>query len=232
VGGEPLVEDDHYSLLEKLLELGRTDVELDYNSNLSILHHKEWAVLALWRRFKTVYVSASIDGVGPQLELLRAGAHWSTIKENLESIRRHLPHVDLTFFPTVSVMNCFHIADAIPEWIGSGLLSAPHELTLNILTGPRHLSMNLLNQGERAKLRSRYRQVVERLRRAGHPHQLVDHIESQLSGALARMTDDSGIAERRSFTQFTQTLDTARGESFQRLFPELDSFFLDQPPSE
>ena len=47
-GGEPLVDDYHYYLLEALIEQGRTDVKLSYNTNLSKLKFKNYNVLELW----------------------------------------------------------------------------------------------------------------------------------------------------------------------------------------
>ena len=40
-GGEPLITEEHYILLEEMIRLGKTDIQLSYNSNASNLKFKQ-----------------------------------------------------------------------------------------------------------------------------------------------------------------------------------------------
>jgi len=110
-GGEPLVMEEHYRVLDLLLERGRTDVRLSYNSNLSSVDYRGRSVLDLWRRFPHVRVDASLDASGPRAEILRAGTRWPDILDNLRRIRAHCPHVELACSTTVSAMNALALPD-------------------------------------------------------------------------------------------------------------------------
>ena len=60
-GGEPLIMDEHYYILQKLIDAGRTDVRIRYNTNLLKLHFKHYDLVEMWSKFNFVQVNASID---------------------------------------------------------------------------------------------------------------------------------------------------------------------------
>ena len=53
-GGEPLIMDEHYYILEKLIAKGRRDVRLRYSTNLMKIKYKQWDNIELWRHFDSV----------------------------------------------------------------------------------------------------------------------------------------------------------------------------------
>jgi radical SAM protein with 4Fe4S-binding SPASM domain len=55
-GGEPLLQQGHYELLQTLIEMNRTDITLVYNSNLTTLKLGSNHVFHLWEKFKTVTI--------------------------------------------------------------------------------------------------------------------------------------------------------------------------------
>ena len=72
-GGEPLIMEQHYKVLQTLLEYDRSDVVLAYNTNLSLTKYKNYDLISLWRQFKHVHVSISIDDIGARGEYFRKG---------------------------------------------------------------------------------------------------------------------------------------------------------------
>ena len=73
-GGEPLITDEHYLVLEKLLAQKNYDVELRYYTNLSNLKYKDKNVLDLWKQFKKpIQLYASIDHFGQRANYIRHG---------------------------------------------------------------------------------------------------------------------------------------------------------------
>ena len=86
-GGEPLITEEHYIMLEEMIRLGRTDVVLRYNTNASNIKYKDRDILDLWKNFKRIELSCSIDHYGERAEWLRHGADWGKIESNLLKFR-------------------------------------------------------------------------------------------------------------------------------------------------
>ena len=68
-GGEPLIMDEHYRILEELERRGMFDVRLVYNTNFTQVRLKDRYVFDFWKKFKNVSVGASLDAMGdPEIE--------------------------------------------------------------------------------------------------------------------------------------------------------------------
>src|SRR5210317_357263 len=94
-GGEPLLTDKHYDILEYLIKNNRTEVKLRYNTNMSVLRYKDKNVLDLWKQFSNVYIGASLDSWSNRAEYIRHGTNWNNIEINLRKIRKEAPHIHL-----------------------------------------------------------------------------------------------------------------------------------------
>lgn len=220
-GGEPLLQDEHYLLLEKLVKLAKTDVLLQYNTNLTTLEYKEWSVLKLWASFPRLSIIASIDGVKEQVELLRKGVKWDLIVKNLSMIKKSLPHVNLCIAPTVGVTNVFHITEAIQTFIDLQIVSLPDHIEINILNDPKYLSVHILNLTERLSLKKHFADFLFKLEPDISPL-LFQKISSLLNNILAHLdTEPMNDKERLKFKKFTHRLDIIRKEKTVLLFPEL-----------
>lgn len=218
-GGEPLLEKHHYQLLEKLIKLGKKDISLHYNTNFSRLEYQEWSAIQLWKKFKNVRVGASLDGVGRQAELLRKGQDWDETKSNFERLKKEAPHVDFYIHCTVSVMNIFHLTEAISEWVRLKILERPEQLQINIVRDPLHIHPDLLNESERARLAEHYEQFLDEIR-GTISAPLFKSINASLRLILNKFSKKVLIEERKVFRSFTFKLDKTRGERFVALFPE------------
>jgi sulfatase maturation enzyme AslB (radical SAM superfamily) len=92
VGGEPLMWERHWTILEQLVYDGQAkDVTLRYNTNLSRVSYKGIELFDLLPKFKHVNLCASIDGVGKVGEYIRTGLKW---EEWLENFKRGLPLIN------------------------------------------------------------------------------------------------------------------------------------------
>jgi len=81
-GGEPLISDSHFKLLDFLISNKLTDLSLSYSTNLSNLDYKNIDLLELWSKFSNVSLEASIDGWGQHAEYSRTGLSIDTFKDN------------------------------------------------------------------------------------------------------------------------------------------------------
>jgi radical SAM protein with 4Fe4S-binding SPASM domain len=87
-GGETLIMDEHYELLDILLKNNKTDIHLSYNTNMSIMKYKSYHILDYWRKWNPdkLTVIASIDEIGERAEHIRKGTVWKVVEKNLKTI--------------------------------------------------------------------------------------------------------------------------------------------------
>lgn len=225
-GGEPLLQDEHYELLEKLIQKNRTDIFLEYNTNLSTLEYKKWKALELWGVFSNVSIGASIDGIKEQGEILRKGMKWDNIIKNFNSIKNEIPQALLKVTPTLGVANSFHITEAIEAFIDLQMVINPEDIALNILNDPKYLSVHILNTEERAALKLHYSDFLSKLKLKTSPD-LFKRISHLLNTVLMHL-DSELVNEpaRLNFKKFTLRLDKLREERLVFLFPELIGLIL------
>lgn len=110
-GGEPLLYPEHLKMLDRLIELGRTDVKIKYNTNLTSLRYKGRDIVDIWKQFEYVSVGASIDGMGAPIEYIRTGLKWDQFESNFNEIRERAPLVHLFPSPTIGVLNLEHFPE-------------------------------------------------------------------------------------------------------------------------
>jgi len=141
-GGEPLIMKEHYFLLEKLIEHGKTDIRIQYNTNFSELRYKDKHVFDYWKYFKNVSVGASLDASGERAELMRKGTNWAQTLENRRRMIQEVPHVDFYISATVSAMNVLHVLDFHKEWTDLGLIKAK-DFNINLCQSPNWYRANI-----------------------------------------------------------------------------------------
>lgn len=77
VGGEPLIWDFHWEIMQYLVESGHSKkVKVRYNTNLSLINYKNKNLYELLPHFKDVMICASIDGTGSIGEYIRSGLNY------------------------------------------------------------------------------------------------------------------------------------------------------------
>jgi radical SAM protein with 4Fe4S-binding SPASM domain len=144
-GGEPLIMKEHYFLLEKLIEHGKTDIRIQYNTNFSELRYKDKHVFDYWKHFKNVSVGASLDASGARAELMRKGTNWKQVVENRKRMIKEVPHVDFYVSATVSAMNVLHVLDFHKEWVELDLIKAK-DFNVNLCQSPAWYRPNIFPQ--------------------------------------------------------------------------------------
>ena len=117
-GGEPFMIQEHFDLLERLVEAGvARNIEIHYNTNAT-----QWpgeAAAQIWSYFKHVEIAFSIDDVGRRFEYQRSGAQWSEVLTNIElfkQLRSRQPNISLQVCSTVNIFNVYYIEE-LAQWI-------------------------------------------------------------------------------------------------------------------
>ena len=108
-GGEPLIMDEHYMLLEKCIEDGLAkDIELRYNSN-----GIEWQdnLFDLWKEFRNVIFHFSVDDISIRNHFIRYPSDWQTITNSIHK----MDNLTLTTATTIMALNIFYVPEFI-KW--------------------------------------------------------------------------------------------------------------------
>lgn len=85
VGGEPLMWEVHWEIMEYLVENDLAkNVWVRYNTNFSRTTYKHWDLKNLLPHFKMVQICASIDGTGKNVEYVRHGIKWDQWIQNFK----------------------------------------------------------------------------------------------------------------------------------------------------
>jgi hypothetical protein len=113
-GGEPLIMDEHYMLLEKCIEDGLApQIELRYNSN-----GLEWRddLFDLWKKFRNVIFHFSIDDISLRNHYIRYPSFWPDIEASIRKMDDY-PHGNLTLTTATTIMalNIYYVPEFI-KW--------------------------------------------------------------------------------------------------------------------
>ena len=160
-GGEPIINKEHYDLLEGIPTEAKKRIRLRYASNLSYIKFKKYDLIKIWNEFKHVNIKVSMDGVGDVYNYIRQDGDWDTVYANMMALNDQ-PGIDVAAGITVQAHNIYQMPEFYQFWKES-----PVDLkfiTANILQTPKYLSPAIW-QGE-------YRKAIIRKLRANqdeHP---------------------------------------------------------------
>lgn len=215
-GGEPLLMDEHYRLIDKLIDVGNFNVRLRYSTNLTNLIYKDHNILHKWKKFNNVSIHASLDGIGKQLEYIRHGTRWQSIIDNLNLIKGQ--NIDLKISPTVSVFNILDIADICKFYIDNGYIG-PDDLGVTVLETPYYYSIQTLHPELKLIARDRINYFI-------NEYDFNDNTKKRFEHLINYMFDkDSWQDTKDQFISITAELDAFRNEDFKNTFPELSNYY-------
>jgi MoaA/NifB/PqqE/SkfB family radical SAM enzyme len=215
-GGEPLMMEEHYNILDELERRGRFDVRLIYNTNFTQTRLKDRTVFDYWKRFDSVAVGASLDAMGSRAEYIRKGTDWDQVERNRELMLETCPNVDFYISPTLSIMNALHLPDFHQDWVNRGLVRA-QDLNVNILQDPSYLRIDIAPIEYKQRIQQAYTEHLEWLRPQDPLQRATVGFESAIKFMMA--TDNTALIDR--FWSKTHELDAVRSEQVLTVIPEL-----------
>ena len=215
-GGEPLMMDEHYRILEELERRERFDVRLIYNTNFTQVKLKDRYVFDYWKKFDSVAVGASLDAMGIRAEYIRKGTQWSRVEENRKRMLDTCPRVDFYISPTLSIMNAWHLPDFHRDWVDKGFLK-PQDLNVNILQDPRYLRIDIAPESYKQEINDKFTKHLEWLR----PLDQLNRASVGFESAIRFMMSNDNSALLDDFWTKTKHLDHIRDEEILDVLPEL-----------
>lgn len=215
-GGEPLIMEEHWKVLDELVKRKMFHVRLIYNTNFSETKFKGRDVFEMWKLFDCVSVGASLDGSYERGEYIRKGQKWQQTVDNRKRMIEICPNVDFYVSSTISMLNVLHITDFHREWVELGLLR-PMDWNINILQDPQRYRIDVLPQHlkelakEKISNHLKWLMPQDSLTRATHGYKGIMNFMMQ--------TDNSRLLPE--FFKTNDLIDSVRNEDFFKVFPEL-----------
>ena len=147
-GGEPMMMDNHYKLLDLLIDSGDAKhIQLRYQTNFTKFSRGEEAFFKYMKEFKSVAVHISIDSVGEYDEYIRKNGSTDTVDKNIDKLR-NLPNVSFGIANTVSMLSILNHAEFHEKWkdvyVNYFVLTAPDYLSVKHL--PDKIKQRLITE--------------------------------------------------------------------------------------
>jgi hypothetical protein len=115
VGGEPLMWDIHWEIMEYLVQTGGAkNVWVRYNTNFSRTTYKHYNLKDYLPHFKQVQICASIDGTGKIVEYVRHGIIWENWINNFKNytfLNEQYGSYGIAFDLTITTPGLFALKD-------------------------------------------------------------------------------------------------------------------------
>ena len=111
-GGEPLIMPEVETLLQDLIDKNKTDVVISVITNCTSAPR---SMIEKLKKFKRIYINASIDATGQYLEFQRAPAKWDAIKRTFDRFQSAGFNMEIS--PSISML----VLEDIPNLLDFGL---------------------------------------------------------------------------------------------------------------
>lgn len=209
-GGEPMVTPAHDQMLDRLIELGYAkNIWLEYDTNLTAINNK---ITDRWKHFKSVHVRASMDAIGDQYEIIRAGGKWDKFAANVKRMKE-LEKESNKQVRLLAVSTCFQISTTYSiieseQWAKENDV----DFHMRFLEGPAYHSVASLNAAQKTELINYYTPYIGK---SGKAQIIVNYLKLNIDKHRPK-----SVAE---FEKFMDFLDTTRATNWRQTFPEVDT---------
>lgn len=194
-GGEPTIIPYILDLLDEIPDPELVTISL--TTNATKINSK---LLTCLSKFKTVWISVSLEGIEDANNLIRYPSVWSEIEQNILTLKE-LPKVYLNIN---HVLQCFSVVTLVPllKWCDKHKFNVENVL----LTDPEYLKINSVE----VELVDRFRAQLKQLQLKNNQN-VVNQVVEFLNGYKF----DPVLKEQR--LKYVTTLDTIRGTDLKNL---------------
>lgn len=203
-GGEPLLSEEHYLVLEEIIRRNRTNIKITYNTNLSLLSSHGRDVVDLWKKLDQVIIYPSIDSIGPQGEYIRSGFKWVQFEENFNKVKNYIGGLH----SVLSVYNVFSISEMIMWAHSKGAM-----LSIFPAYHPVEISASVLPTEIR-------RAAADRMFKLMSENNFSAWQLSQISTATEFLINNHTPEHLEKFINFNRALDQFQKTELTAIFPE------------
>ena len=202
-GAEPLLIKPLWEMLRTASASPTADtIDIHISTNGTIWKDEYYEV---FRRFRSVRIGVSVDGISEQFDYMRFPAKWSQVNDNIrryKELSNVIPSIDVSIETTLSLLNVYYANDIYKYF---------NELDIhcgfNILHRPDHLNMRIAPDSVKYKI-TKHLQT--------NANYQTDNIVKLLN---LPMGNSSTLLEK--FWAVTLKYDEFRRESYANTFPEM-----------
>ena len=198
-GGEPVMIEEYYNLMDKFIESGdASEVSVFMNSNLSRLGFKDKNIMNYIDKFKRFFISASIDDIAERDEWIRYPSKFNKVLENYEALSKH-PNVDMNVNVTWSILNIAN-AENIIEYFKD--LKIKVNANLNFVNSPICLSVK--NYPFKEELIERYSKSDNVILQSLAKSLQEEFVQEEFDAAIRYIKDMDRIRKTKSYQVFSE----------------------------
>jgi radical SAM protein with 4Fe4S-binding SPASM domain len=219
-GGEPLITEEHYIILEEMIKSGRAkEIVLRYNTNASNFKYKKYDIFDLWKHFKKIELSASLDHYGEKAEYIRHGTDWGVVENNLLKIRT-MPNIEFQFNTVLSIFNYVTLKDFFEYMISKELLQQTDMISIYRALTPSYFCSQSLPASIKEVGNYKNKEILSWL--VDNKYYQHDHIRDAIEFTNEK---ESWQENTEEFNNNIKTRDKLRNENFVEIFPELKEMY-------
>jgi len=222
-GGEPLMDPQHYRILDMLKPYGH-QIELKYATNGTTLGiNKGRTIHDYWPYFRSVAVNVSLDGIGNVYNYIRGNSDWQEVISNVKEIKKISNITRVVGACTVQVSNVL-VLDKIIEYFldDLGIIFHTHRVTHpNVLSAqvlPRELQVLAITKLQAIKEHVADFKLIKET--PGLLEYTLGQIQDNINFLMAK--DESHLW--KDCIDFNQRLDVTRNQSFIDITPEFKNY--------
>jgi sulfatase maturation enzyme AslB (radical SAM superfamily) len=222
-GGEPLMDPQHYRILDMLKPYGK-NIEIKYATNGTTLGiSKGRTVHDYWPYFQSVAVNVSLDGIHDVYNHIRTNSNFSEVEKNIKEIQT-IPNVSRVVGAfTAQAGNILQAAECIDYFINEmNIVFYSHRVSY-----PNVLSAQVLPQELKDLAISRLQSVADRVHKFSNikKYPILEKITQQ------QIKDNVNYLQARDqshlwpdFLEFNRRLDVTRNQSLIEAVPEFADY--------
>lgn len=235
-GGEPLLSDNTWKILDYVIANPRKDFKLSINTNMGIpqklVQKLCEKINQLHGKIREITIFTSAESTDEWAEYSRFGMNWQLFKKNIEFFLDNTPpSVRLQFMTTVNILSVTSF-DWFLLFIGElrkqyGCRRERNRIGFNVayLRWPRHQSITLLDKIQKRIFAKKMEDALAKLTIGGHEH-FIHNLYIEEVDQIRRLIDFMNSVEPDpeqldAFVSFFDEYDKRRSTSLLATFPEL-----------
>ena len=222
-GGEPLMDPQHYKILDMLKPYG-ANIELKYATNGTTLGIKGGRTIHdYWPHFKSIAVNVSIDGIHEVYNYIRGNGDFNLVEQNIKEIKA-IPNVSRVVGAfTAQAGNILQVADCIDYFLNTlGIVFYSHRVSYpNVLSAqvlPQELKELAIKRLQTISMRVSTFDIVKK-------HPILEQVtQQQIQDNINYLQAKDQSYQWSEFLEFNSRLDATRNQSLIDVMPEFKPY--------
>lgn len=228
MGGEPLLHEKFYQLIEHCVAENKTNFHLTFVSNGTIFNSE---IVEKLKKFKSVQIEISIENLHETNNYIRIGSDIQQIKDNINKFLQHRSEDFTVVLRTVPQALSIEHYDTLIDFaienqltVDSNVLHEPEHFKINVL--PAGIKQNLINY-----ISTKYSDILDNTfsnvetisyfrNNTEFLKSMSAHIQSIITLLKEKEPENIEVL-RAQFLEFNQRLDKVSGYNFSNLYPDI-----------